>query len=570
MNGVSDQERQSVMSSGEIQSSQWTRSKRLMVSLPIFIILLGILVSVSNLTASSWNYEPTGQTIETLASDTSVTFDNPSGKTLAEQGDYEVTQRYVTIDAKQPSTGEIQHIKVLIREPKGAGNSRPGVVFMHGAGYGTCDNSFGDMALALSSAGFVTAVPDKPVWSTNDATRDYPGSAAIYDQVINMLRDFDNVDASNVGIYATSESTWISSYLLGRDPDVAFQVLLSPMVYSPRYSLGFLAAQDFALVGAHDGYQSIVRRAFNIDTELFGLTNLDLGTLNPQAYSIPTLVAYGTKDVMTAQVEGTEKIIDMAHKAGNWDVTVRTYPIANHVLRLGDESNNGTPFADAYVDDVISWAVGTTQGLEQTSERVAGTNLYQSIAVPSELRANSGLTIYLVVLHASMVLLLLVIGVLWLIVFVRKIWARAHRRRYVLGLRPVFKNALITLAVTTMATFVLFGAGLGEVVMGVVKLAWGGAPAEDPGMMYWSWPVIQMVCVVVVWAWSRVFMRLIEEATNRGLAQWPLRKGAIGAIVSGRQPVLASMRFGRVMFWITAVTMLYVLLVFAFWGLFIY
>lgn len=570
MNGVSDQERQSVMSSGEIQSSQWTRSKRLMVSLPIFIILLGILVSVSNLTASSWNYEPTGQTIETLASDTSVTFDNPSGKTLAEQGDYEVTQRYVTIDAKQPSTGEIQHIKVLIREPKGAGNSRPGVVFMHGAGYGTCDNSFGDMALALSSAGFVTAVPDKPVWSTNDATRDYPGSAAIYDQVINMLRNFDNVDASNVGIYATSESTWISSYLLGRDPDVAFQVLLSLMVYSPRYSLGFLAAQDFALVGAHDGYQSIVRRAFNIDAELFGLTNLDLDTLNPQAYSIPTLVAYGTKDVMTAQVEGTEKIIDMAHKAGNWDVTVRTYPIANHVLRLGDESNNGTPFADAYVDDVISWAVGTTQGLEQTSERVAGTNLYQSIAVPSELRANSGLTIYLVVLHASMVLLLLVIGVLWLIVFVRKIWARAHRRRYVLGLRPVFKNALITLAVATMATFVLFGAGLGEVVMGVVKLAWGGAPAENPGMMYWSWPVIQMVCVVVVWAWSRVFMRLIEEATNRGLAQWPPRKGVIGAIVSGRQPVLASTRFGRVMFWITAVTMLYVLLVFAFWGLFIY
>lgn len=558
------------MSSGEIQSSQWTRSKRLMVSLPIFIILLGILVSVSNLTASSWNYEPTGQTIETLASDTSVTFDNPSGKTLAEQGDYEVTQRYVTIDAKQPSTGEIQHIKVLIREPKGAGNSRPGVVFMHGAGYGTCDNSFGDMALALSSAGFVTAVPDKPVWSTNDATRDYPGSAAIYDQVINMLRDFDNVDASNVGIYATSESTWISSYLLGRDPDVAFQVLLSPMVYSPRYSLGFLAAQDFALVGAHDGYQSIVRRAFNIDAELFGLTNLDLDTLNPQAYSIPTLVAYGTKDVMTAQVEGTEKIIDMAHKAGNWDVTVRTYPIANHVLRLGDESNNGTPFADAYVDDVISWAVGTTQGLEQTSERVAGTNLYQSIAVPSELRANSGLTIYLVVLHASMVLLLLVIGVLWLIVFVRKIWARAHRRRYVLGLRPVFKNALITLAVATMATFVLFGAGLGEVVMGVVKLAWGGAPAANPGMMYWSWPVIQMVCVVVVWAWSRVFMRLIEEATNRGLAQWPPRKGVIDAIVSGRQPVLALTRFGRVMFWITAVTMLYVLLVFAFWGLFIY
>ena len=551
MNGVSDQERQSVMSSAESQSSQWTRGRRLMVSLPIFIILLGILVSVSNLTASSWKYEPTGQTIETLSSDTAVTFDNPSGKTLAKRGDYEVTQRYVTIEAKQPSTGEIQQVKVLIREPKDAGNNRPGVVFMHGAGYGTCDNSFGDMATDLSSAGFVTAVLDKPVWSTNDATRDYPGSAAIYDQVITMLRDLDNVDASNVGIYATSESTWISSYLLDQDPDVAFQVLLSPMVYSPRHSLGFLAAQDFALVGAHDGYQSIVRRAFNIDAELFGLTNLDLDTLNPQAYSIPTLVAYGTKDVMTAQVEGTEKIVDLAHQAGNWDVTIRTYPIANHVLRLGDEANSGTPFADAYVDDVVDWAVGTTHGLKQTSERVAGTRMYQSIAVPLDLKANRGLTIYLVALHASMLVLLLAAGVLWLAVLMRKIWARAHGRRYRLGLAQGFKNSLVTLTIATMATFVLFCAGLGDVIMGVVKLAWGSAPVENPGVMYWSWPVIQIVCVAVVWAWSRVFMRLIEEATHRGIAQWPPRKGAIGEIVSGRQPVLASTRFGRVMFWLT-------------------
>ena len=112
-----------------------------MVNLPIFIMLLGILVSVANLTASTWNYEPTEQTIETLDADTSVTFKNTTGKALAKKGDYEVTKRYVVINAKRPSTGEIQRIKVLIREPKGAGGNRPGVVFMHGAGYGTCDNS---------------------------------------------------------------------------------------------------------------------------------------------------------------------------------------------------------------------------------------------------------------------------------------------------------------------------------------------------------------------------------------------------------------------------------------------
>ena len=100
------------------------------------------------------------------------------------------------------------------------------------------------------------------------------------------------------------------------------------------------------------------------------------------------------KDVMTAQVEGVEAIVDMALRAGNHDVSIRGYPVANHVLRLGDESETGTPFADQYADDVVDWAVGTAKGLHQTSERVGGVNLYQSIAVPKDLKANRGLTEY--------------------------------------------------------------------------------------------------------------------------------------------------------------------------------
>ena len=37
-----------------------------MVSLPIFIILIGVLVSISNLTTVPWNIEPTGQSMATL------------------------------------------------------------------------------------------------------------------------------------------------------------------------------------------------------------------------------------------------------------------------------------------------------------------------------------------------------------------------------------------------------------------------------------------------------------------------------------------------------------------------
>lgn len=570
-----------------------------MVSLPIFIILIGVLVSISNLTTVPWNIEPTGQSMATLTDDTEVTFDNPSGETLPAKGTYEVTERYITLNmisdgnltkesgarGKANADG-VQAIKVLIREPQNASGKRPGVVFMHGAGYGTCDNSFGDVASGMASAGFVTAVLDKPVWNTTDINRDYPASAKAYDQVIEYLRDQSDVDEAKVGIYATSESTWISSYLLEDDPDVAFQILLSPMVFSPRQSLGFFVTQDFTLVGANEGYQSIVQRVFSADTGLFGLNNFDLATLKPAAYAVPTYVAYGSKDVMTAQVDGVRAILYNAHKADNWNVTVRSYPVANHVLRLGDESEAGTPFADAYVDDLIDWAVGTSAGLTQTSEKVAGTNLYQSIGLPGALKARRVGTIYGVILHVTVVLLLLASIVLALVALGRKIAADARWRRekreakhagmlipgrpVVLGFAHGFGNALLTLTLTTLATLLIFFAGLGQVIMGVVKLAWGSAPTETPGVMYWSWPVIQVVSVLVLWAWSRVFMHLIEVASVRGLIQIPPRRESVRDIVTGADPVLASTRLGRILFWLVAFTMLYILLVFAFWGLFIY
>lgn len=570
-----------------------------MVSLPIFIILIGVLVSISNLTTVPWNIEPTGQSMATLTDDTEVTFDNPSGETLPAKGTYEVTERYITLNMTgdgnltkesgargKANADGVQAIKVLIREPQNASGKRPGVVFMHGAGYGTCDNSFGDVASGMASAGFVTAVLDKPVWNTTDINRDYPASAKAYDQAIEYLRDQSDVDEAKVGIYATSESTWISSYLLEDDPDVAFQILLSPMVFSPRQSLGFFVTQDFTLVGANEGYQSIVQRVFSADTGLFGLNNFDLATLKPAAYAVPTYVAYGSKDVMTAQVDGVRAILYNAHKADNWNVTVRSYPVANHVLRLGDESEAGTPFADAYVDDLIDWAVGTSAGLTQTSEKVAGTNLYQSIGLPGALKARRVGTIYGVILHVTVVLLLLASIVLALVALGRKIAADARWRRekreakragmliperpVVLGFAHGFGNALLTLTLTTLATLLIFFAGLGQVIMGVVKLAWGGAPTETPGVMYWSWPVIQVVSVLVLWAWSRVFMHLIEAASVRGLIQIPPRRESVRDIVTGADPVLASTRLGRILFWLVAFTMLYILLVFAFWGLFIY
>ena len=111
-----------------------------MVSLPIFIILIGVLVSISNLTTVPWNIEPTGQSMATLTDDTEVTFDNPSGETLPAKGTYEVTERYITLNMTgdgnltkesgargKANADGVQAIKVLIREPQNASGKRPGV-----------------------------------------------------------------------------------------------------------------------------------------------------------------------------------------------------------------------------------------------------------------------------------------------------------------------------------------------------------------------------------------------------------------------------------------------------------
>lgn len=99
-----------------------------MTSLPIFVILMGILVSVSHLTAVPWKYEPVDQNFPTLTPDTSVTFDNPTGGRLDRMGDYKVRSHHETLTAVRTGTGEEQRIKVLIRVPQGAQGPRPAVV----------------------------------------------------------------------------------------------------------------------------------------------------------------------------------------------------------------------------------------------------------------------------------------------------------------------------------------------------------------------------------------------------------------------------------------------------------
>jgi hypothetical protein len=165
--------------------------------------------------------------------------------------------------------------------------------------------------------------------------------------------------------------------------------------------------------------------------------------------------------------------------------------------------------------------------------------------------------------------------VLALVALGSKIKHIVKHKGHALGFVHGFGGILLLITGTTLATLLLFISGLGQVVVGVVKLAWGGAP-EPAGMIYWSWPVIQIVSTLVVWAWSRIFGRLFEVASLRGLTS--IHQDAAGlsaeeklAIAQQKsKPVLASTRLGRALFVVTTLAMFCILLVFAFWGLFVY
>ena len=85
-------------------TAPWSGWRRLSDSLPIFIILIGLLVSVSNLTTVPWNNEPTGRTIAMLTDDTAITFDASGGGTDAAEGVYEVEESAITVTVRRDGT----------------------------------------------------------------------------------------------------------------------------------------------------------------------------------------------------------------------------------------------------------------------------------------------------------------------------------------------------------------------------------------------------------------------------------------------------------------------------------
>ncbi len=581
-------------------------------AIPVFLLLLTLFSGISAATNEQWDLKPYDRTMEAVQQTTSVSFEPQSGSVtcpgsahaqiargglcgMADTvGRYKIRQRHTHLTVTQASTGKKQRLDVLIREPIGYRGKAPAVLFLHGIGtYGT--DAFGDIAVPFSSAGYVTMVTDKPVWDTTVVNHDYPAEARADVAALNLLRRQASVDSSRVGIYATSESGYVAPYVLRDDKDIAFQIFLSPMLFSPRKALGFFISEDVSIIGANSGYQGFVRRVVSIDLEVFGLHNFDIDPIDDTSFSIPTFLALGSKDVMTAHVDGAQRVMKLAQQSGNTNFVIRDYALANHVMRIGNEEDGNTRYADHMIDDLLTWSNGIVRGQRQTAPRVAGADIYQAISQPDDVHRKTGQTIYMVVLHVLLVLGLLTTLIFSLALLGRRIGRRIRHQRPERLFKNGFGPTLLGMSVVTVFAFLLFADGLAEVVIRVTNLCYGAAP-QDPGFIGWSWYVIVGGCILVVWMWARVLTQMLvvglhnmhmrrQEAVR--LRRRLIAHGAQADSVSMRELRRRLARERRQGDWnsrhlftrtplamgyalTVSITMLLLLFFFAFWGAFVF
>ncbi|MEE6272547.1 alpha/beta hydrolase family protein [Georgenia wangjunii] len=316
------------------------------------VLLFGFVGSIAG---PGWNPEPLAHTIVPETRDVRIGGDVPTDP----PGTYEVTSEVVTVDLDGAT------VAATVYGPDGAPGQRPGIVFMHGAGTGSHRN-FYDLSTALASAGVFTIVPEKRMDTYTTRERDYRGMAEDYLRSFEVLAGWPGVDRARVGVYGESEGAFVAPVSAVLDDDVAFVILVSAPVVTPREQAAFAADSYLRNLGAPEQLLRAVPRL--VGSEIpgggFAYADFDPGPYQ-QLMTQPVLMVYGTEDASMPTVQGPEEVISDIAEAGNTGYTVRYFADANHGIRIGGE------LAPGFAEDVARWV----QGLPETADappRIAG------------------------------------------------------------------------------------------------------------------------------------------------------------------------------------------------------
>jgi dienelactone hydrolase len=489
-----------------------------------------------------WEPEPVTTHLHLATESTAIGGALPDG---GAPGDHEVRETEVTI----PLADGIE-VGGLLREPADAGEDRPGIVFVHGAGTGKAADAFTLAATALASAGITTLVPDKRLDNYSTRHRDYEEMARDYSWSVRYLRDVPGVDPDDVGLYAESEGAWVSPVMMVDDARLAFQILVSAPVVPPRQQAAYAVDNYLRNTDVPAGVFRAIPRAVGMKLPGGGFEYADFD-VRPwlERQEDPILAVYGTNDASMPLEQGTRELLDDAD-----DVTVRFYDRANHGINV--ETPEGLVLHPDFATDVADWVLGLP-ATASAQPQLAGAQpeqLYLTAPVPQPHWYGDGDWLVGVVIAAGA---LLVVGPLLIggAVLAGHLAGRRSGRpgaRLGLGLRAPLTGLGVGAAVTTVA-LVAYLAVVARLALDYEK---------DALVVQGGWIGVRLLGIATVVA-AAILLNRVRD----------LRGGVVVTVATGassRITILENARAATAVvstgFWLTVLGAMALLVTLAYWG----
>ncbi len=339
-------------------------------------------------------------------------------------GTYKVKETHVTVQLTDTvSVGAvirepIAPLKATSVHPALPSSGVPGCLFISGIGGSSSETSFVDISTAIASTGVATIVPDKRMDNYTATRRNYISMAHDYEKSLDTLQSWPGVNASEVGIYAESEGTWISPAICSERSDVAFSIMTSAPVVTPREEVQYAITNYLDTLDIPSALSSVVRHYTSLDFGKFGPNYADFDASSyRQKQTQPTLIVYGTNDVAMPIVQGAQTIRDDLAKAGNSRVLTRYYNGANHQLRIGSNKSAAQHvnlnLPSSYTTDLVSFIQTSIGSAPWTTATIAGGSAVQKYEAPTNMSASDNtslirsLTTVLILQGSALIALLL-------------------------------------------------------------------------------------------------------------------------------------------------------------------
>jgi dienelactone hydrolase len=223
--------------------------------------------------------------------------------------------------------------------PPRTGRRRPGIVLVSASGPARPREEFRTLVEPLTAAGIVTFVYDKRSEGYSITKRSYSQLADDALAALRSLRDQDDVDPAQVGLWGISEGGWVAPLAASRSTEVKFLILV-----------------------AASGVEPARQTAWALENRLAA----DLGFFPEAKYDTvpvlrrirqPVLAVWGAEDELVPPAESMSIVQQALDEGGNNHYMLKVFPNAGHPLSTSVDGD-WTWIPASFVELAASWVNG--------------------------------------------------------------------------------------------------------------------------------------------------------------------------------------------------------------------